>query len=308
MAYRDPLEAIRHRIAKAREQVAVREERITPTLLERLPGELVLEQFVPAREATEQEADGVESLQALDEALARYVELLDRVIATAPELAEEYNLLPTTFPERLAPRRRYVVPDIYSKDQAKLRKIAHETIGLYDNEPEFHDTRTGYFDRMEDPYLVDACFRALGAPLRVHVLSWEIDANNSARLLPVLRSHHSVLTTMRPSAPSLRLQPEGFAGTLKKWLRLARDVQLGSAGFDDTFVVDGSEDAARLLLKPEVCEALLKVAEHSTPTLEVADGLARLDWDQEGHVWGALEGAVEALAALRETPPTVLLK
>jgi hypothetical protein len=86
--------------------------------------------------------------------------------------------------------------------------------------------------------------------------------------------YQRIRAAVRQSTPKLRLSPEGWTGALWAALRLSRDVQVGQEVFDKTFLVDAGEQDAARAFTPELCDALVRVAEIDVPSLVVQSGQA----------------------------------
>jgi len=306
MAYRDPLEAARQRVAVAQETVDSVLERMRPELMARLPKPLrgELERLAgglgePARQALEQ-------LQNRERSLIRYGELLDEALSLAPDLEQSFNRLPVRFPGRV-PVSSYVFADVYHHDYQRIRAAVHEALRSHDPDVTLFDAVPRYFDFEERPFLVEATFRFQNHPMRLQAAAGGLASTNQQSTGVYGYVRFQLVTSVRQSTPKLRLSPEGWSGALWAALRLTRDVQIGQEVFDKTFLVDAGEQDAARAFTPQLCEALLRVAEVDVPSLVVHSGQALLEWQEPNEPARALPAALEALRALRELDPIPLL-
>jgi hypothetical protein len=303
MAYRNPLTAARAKALVARERVDERFERVTDELLARLPTALAGE-LSSFRRLFTHEPTTLEGWQKYAVDLGDYARLLEQAIERAPRLERGYNRLPRSFPKRLKCRHEYRFPDAYNKLNQRVRAAIRKNVRSLDAEAELLDEGKRYYDRVVNPYLVEALFRFERAPLRFYAQVEIIALGLGTSTTDV---YYSLMTRTRASTPEFEITPETFWKRVDKFFGVQRDAQVGRAKFDQTFVVDAGEDVLRLLTA-DVCEALMAIGTKRSPTLVVANGTAHLSWHEKNAIHRGLEPAAHALAALRAAPPVKLLR
>ncbi len=320
MVYRDPIEAARLRIERAREQVAEREQRITDALLPRLPKRLA-RRLRALRERADEEPDDLEGLGELERLLARYGKALDRAIESAPKLDRRFNRLPSGFPKRLMPRFPYIFPDSYEENTRRHRGIIHQIVRGFDSEAVFYDSAAGYFNRAT-PFVVEACFRfrdapdntaahkQTAAPIRLHVILTTLQGTDGMGRLRILSwtIRYSLSTLLRPSTPRLELNWASAGRSLLKLLGIKRDVVVGIDDVDDAHHIDADPDDAKRLLTPTACEALMQLSPHRSVHLEVGNGLARLEYVGKREHSAELADAATVLREIRNSSPVPLYR
>jgi hypothetical protein len=250
-----------------------------------------------------------EQLLAVLPAIATYRKTLESVIAEAPLLARRFNRLPRTFPTRQSTKFRYEYFDIYSPSTTAMRDEIHGWIRQIDGEANLISARTRYDDQTMEPCLAEAELTVERAPLRLQVQGQHTATANQDGLPVIGARAYALFVKTRPSTPELRLELQGLDHRLLKWLRLWNEPEIGHAVFDDMYFIHGTEEDARRLLRPEVHEPLLSLAEgcHQVE-LTVGDGLARLEWVDRGRSKEGLGWGVKTLVAVRNTPPVRLLR
>ncbi|HHH27673.1 MAG TPA: hypothetical protein ENK57_04920 [Polyangiaceae bacterium] len=86
----------------------------------------------------------------------------------------------------------------------------------------------------------------------------------------------TMATPVRRALAPVRLQRQTWLHTFTTAVRLQSDTRLGDDAFDDHFLVEAEEAAAKQLLDAPLRRELLALAHFATPRLVLADGLARL--------------------------------
>jgi hypothetical protein len=304
-AYRDPLQAAQTQVERALEHAAEREQQMAPALIQQLSARM-RRKLELAFSSAREERSGLDGLRESEKALTAYAELLDQVLARAPRLEKRYNRLPRFFPDRIKPRQPYLFADVFSPTVEKLRTVAHRVIKKHDSDATIHDLRKRYFDQEVEPFLVDACFKAWRAPIRLHVVP--VFSGHDPSMLPSrMTVYISMLTLVRSSTPHILLEHQHWGKRVLKMLRLQGDTVVGRPRIDDMFVISALPDDAARLLTDTVCEALLDLAHASVPTLEVNAGLARVEWKEVLEDGRSINAACRLLAGLRSIAPTPLL-
>lgn len=313
MAYRDPAAAARERVRQARAEVERHEERVTPELLAQLA--------TSQREGLEDAAGRVDAalpgpLEELDRdallaslpVLADYEAELTAAIAAAPRLAKEYNRLPRAFPKRRRNKFFYQYMDIYAAQTAALRKSLHESVLAIDGGATLLSARQRYDDDVMEPFLVEAELTVDRAPLRLQVQALHANTTDRTGMPRVASLGMGLFVRTRPSTPHLRIELQGLDDRLLKWLRIKDEPSIGHEAFDDAFFIQGTEQDAARLLRPEVYEPLLELASERQVELTTGDGLAGLQWLAPASARAHLEPAIATMVAIRNTPPVRLLR
>lgn len=118
---------------------------------------------------------------------------------------------------------------------------------------------------------------------------------------------HMLATTVRASQPPVSLRPAGFFSGVGSMLGLVRDARLDDESFDERFVVDASDEAARDTLGAEARALANELLDRlGNLHLVVANGVARLWWrgpavDQAVRDSVIMKGA-KLLAMIRHAP------
>jgi hypothetical protein len=308
--YRDRSVAVRAEIEARRASVERLEARMAPALTGRLPLKLRAllmasrKRLADAEQAARAASDA-EILVALGAALEHRADALERALAAAPRIERDYNRLPRTFPPAAPEIATYLLPDIFDEATQAVRERAHAAVLRIDADARLRDRRPGYFDRLEQPYLVDAELRHEGTPLRFVVGGFPVMRDPRGLVLPFVVPH-AASALLRPSAPVVRVWPAKLLDRALRGLGMQRDVRIGRASFDDLFIVDGDPERAAEALAP-VAETLLELGSHA-PELDVRSGLAQIRWREREQAATALSLAAGVLAALRALPPLPLTR
>jgi hypothetical protein len=107
-----------------------------------------------------------------------------------------------------------------------------------------------------------------------------------------------VVTSVARALPPLELAPEPpFAG-LRRLFRGRRDIVVGDDAFDGLFEIEGTEEAARLLLPPIVRLELVRLSRSAVPTVSVSKGVVSVVWS-DALSREPFEQAIRVCAALR---------
>ncbi len=308
MAYRDPIEAARLRVERARERIADREERITEALLPRLPKRLA-RSLRSLREQADTEPEDLEELGQLERLLERYQRALDRAFEEAPKLDRRFNRLPTAFPKRHMPNFSYMFPDSYEETTRRQRQTVHAIVRGFDVDATLNDLAAGYFNR-DTPFVVEACFRFEGAPIRLHMMLSTFQGTDAMgrAIVYTWTSYYCLLMLVRPSTPRLELNWASAGRSLLKLIGLKRDVAVGIDALDDAYHIDADPDAAKRLLTPASGEALMRLSQHRSVRLEVGDGLARLEYTAKREHGAELVDAATVLREIRNSKPVPLYR
>jgi hypothetical protein len=304
--YRDPLQSAQSQVERAFEQAAEREEQVSPVLIEQLSASMRAK-LRKAQKRAMQERSGLDGLRESEKALLAYADILDRVLAQAPRIEKRFNRLPRFFPDRIKPRHPFLFADVYSPGVDKLRQTVHSYVNDKDEDASIHDRRPRYFDHHVNPFLVDACFKAHDAPVRLHVVpSMTASAQNNLSGYNMM-AYLSMLTLVRSSTPHVVLERQHWGKRLLKLVRLQDDTEVGRPKIDDMFVISALPEDAQRVLTDEVCGTLLELARSCVPTLDIKDGLARLEWSEKILDTDGIDAACRVLAAIRRVAPTPLL-
>lgn len=113
----------------------------------------------------------------------------------------------------------------------------------------------------------------------------------------VATSVSALITSVRPTAPCLRIRPLGALDGASTAVRLG-DV-------DWARIVEREPGANALTADPLFTKGLARVARDDAPSLDIDGGLARLSWHFDPRR-DALRGALAALTAARSLAPTPL--
>lgn len=108
----------------------------------------------------------------------------------------------------------------------------------------------------------------------------------------------TVATPVRRALAPVRLQRHTWLHTITTAVRIHNDTRLGDATFDDHFLVEAEDAAARQLLGAPLRKELLGLAHFATPTLTLGDGMARLSFSYTFSPM-LLERAANVLARVR---------
>lgn len=116
----------------------------------------------------------------------------------------------------------------------------------------------------------------------------------------------TIATPVRRALAPVRVQRHTWLHTFTTAVRIQSDTRLGDEGFDDHFLVEAEEAAAKQLLDAPLRKELLGLAHFATPRLTLANGLARLSFSYTFSPM-LLERAAEALAMVRAVEVEVRL-
>lgn len=270
--YRDPLAALRNRIAEKRAALGPAERFLTLVRRAVLPRELVYEVATLGRITENQKASTLEELTEIDRAL--------------DQLAEKYDQSRAL----LAPARGpFGPPDapLPRADQSGFPNLLDDVSAIGEG-----------LDGRAEPW------GAAGALLR-------FSSQGAAMIFaahPLDRYEETVFGLVRapvPSAlPPLVVRLERFSDSVLSAIHVRREVELRIRSFDETFWIEGEELSARALLVPEVRDAMRGLAKRD-PVLKVWDGIADLEWIAPRrwalsveHPRAAMDGIVSVLATI----------
>jgi hypothetical protein len=285
--YRDPVDAVRTRIAQHRAEIAEREARLTELLWELLPADDAA-RLRELRGTSEPSRDTMHELARADGVLEAYRDALDQAIALAPSLEVERRVVPDAAPDPrpLRAPEPWVLPGF-------------ETTRVQSACDWLHDRVRGVFTRLDPRAAVETLgrlamrvrFRSRGAPLS---LLCEMRLRGD---VPT-ECDMALATSVSSGTPALRLRPWTWTDALAKSMRLVRDMDVGDEEFDALFLVDAAREAARRLLSFDVRSGLRALSYYDMPTMEIGDGMALLRWSFEPNVT-SIDAAARSLSGVR---------
>jgi hypothetical protein len=286
--YRDPVDAVRTRIAERRAEIAEREARLTDLLWELLPAEDAA-RLRELRGTSEPSRDTMHELARADGVLEAYRDALDQAIALAPTLEVERRVVPDAAPDPRPLRTPQPRALGGLTERTHLQSACHW----------LHERLRGVFAKLDPRAGVEMLgalamrvrFRARGVPLS---LLCEMRMRGD---VPT-ECDMALATSVSSGTPALKLRPWTWTDALAKSMLLVRDVDVGDDEFDALFLVDAAREAARRLLSFDVRNGLRALSYYDMPTLEVGDGMALLRWSFEPNVT-SIDAAARSLSGVR---------
>jgi hypothetical protein len=287
--YRDVHVGIRARLADLDARIRERETELTDAFWSNLEP-YVRERLADLRKALE--LIGAESLDALARAevlLSAYAAELDRWLARAPSLEEEWLEMPDEVDDPLPlaePGSRLCVEE----GRAFLRSFSN---AVHETASDVEIVEDGWWSSV-------ARFRRRDAPFVLRASA--IPANNG-QLGDVAMQ---LVTSVPRATPRLLVKHESLFAAVTKAMGWRHEVQVGDASFDGLFLIQGATSDAQRFLVPKVRTFLLMLARFDVPTLEVDPPrrTASLTWFFEPAA-SAIDTAVRTLSVIRETPATI---
>ncbi|MRG92842.1 hypothetical protein [Polyangium spumosum] len=294
-AYRDPLQGLRARVQDLAREVEEREAMVTDALFSHLPSMLAsklrdLRAYALTPAKTEAE------LHEAEATLLAYRDALDEAIELAPDLEDAQRVLPEITPDpKLASHLRPFI-DLFMADivletcDAAERGLRLGALAL---------DKDAALEK-ESKYAFRARFRAHDAPISI-LAQIAYSANDTPAEV-----HVFLTTSVAAGTPPLRIRPQTLLHGIGKAVGLVREAEVGDERFDDLFLIEAEQDAAKRLLGPAVRKALLVVASFDIPDLVVRDGRADLHFRFEPNE-RLIRSATLALALIRKAPVRVSL-
>lgn len=287
--YRDVHVGIRARLADLDARIRERERELTDAFWTNLEP-YVRERLSDLRKALE--LVGAESLDALARAevlLSAYAAELDRWLARAPSLEEEWLEVPDDVDD--PPPVPESGPELCETDgRAFLRSF---DAAIREAASDVEIAADGWWSCI-------ARFRRRDAPFVLRASA--MPAKNGQ-----LRDVAMQLVTSVPRAtPPLVVRHESLFAAVTKAMGWRHEVEVGDASFDGLFLIQGATNDVRRFLVPKVRTFLLSLAHFDVPTLEIDPPrrTASLSWFFEPAAT-AIDTAVRTLAMIRETPATI---
>jgi len=287
--YRDVHVGIRVRLADLDARIRERERELTDAFWSNLEP-YVRERLADLRKALE--LIGAESLDALAQAevlLSAYAAELDRWLARAPALEEEWLEMPEDvddpppLPESGAPLSPDDGRTFFRSFSSAVREAASEV----EIEEDGRWSCVARFRRRDAPFVLRAS---------------AIAAKNGQ-----LENVAMQLVTSVPRAtPPLLVRHESLLSAVTKAMGWRHEVEVGDASFDGLFLIQGAASDVPRFLVPKVRMFLLMLARFDVPTLEVDPPrrTASLTWFFEPAA-SAIDTAVRTLSVIRQTPATI---
>lgn len=282
--YRDPLLGLRARVADLVEQVREREEAVTDLFWSSIP-RADRERFASLRDAVElSRASSHEELARAEEMLTAYVVEFDARLEALPDTERAWRELPDETADPPLPSTPWA--DLLTGTELGLFRRGFATM-VHERDPRA--------EIVEGRYSCLARFRVRGAPFSIRA-TVEVNANGQLTEVPT-----SLFTSVARVAPPFVVRHETLALSLGKALGLKHEVEVGNPSFDGLFLIEGTAEAASVLLPAPVQSMLLALARFDIPTLRILpeERLATLTWRFEPVV-NLLDLAVRILASVRE--------
>jgi len=287
--YRDVHVGIRARLADLDARIRERERELTDAFWTNLEP-YVRERLADLRKALE--LVGAESLDALARAevlLSAYAAELDRWLARAPSLEEEWLEMPDDVDD--PPPVPESGPQLCEADgrafQRSFAAAIHEAASDVEIAAEGWWSSIARFRRREAPFVL----RASAMPAK----------NGQLREVAM-----HLVTSVPRATPPLVVRHESLFAAVTKAMGWRHEVEVGDASFDGLFLIQGATSDVRRFLVPKVRTFLLSLAHFDVPTLEIDPPrrTASLSWFFEPAA-AAIDTAVRTLAVIRETPATI---
>ena len=263
--YRDAHVGLRARIGELGARILDREAEVTPAFWETVPG-ADRRRLAELRGGFDLlQADVFEELTRAEAMLAAYLAELEALIANLPSTEADW----TEVPDEVAdPAPVHASWSARLPHSGAVRAIA----------PAFEATV-----RERDPravFLIEsglsclARFRDRECPLALRAVVLTSSNEEVGEVAMTL------VTSIARALPPLVVRHEGLALTIGKAFGIKHEVEIGDPSFDGLFVVDGTEEAAKLFLVPQVRTHLLTLARFDVPTLTIDPGarIASLSW------------------------------
>ncbi|MDB4944240.1 MAG: hypothetical protein JWP97_3774 [Labilithrix sp.] len=288
--YRDAYVGIRARLGELSSRVQDREAEVTESFWEALPAE-TSERLLALRGGLElASATELDELARGEELLAAYLAELEGLLEQLGALEAEFTHLPDEVDVALTGRREEPWEEPVDDAPEQLAEAFRSMIR--ERAPDAVLSSHGQSSHF-------ARFRSLDAPF---AMSCSIRSVVNAYMGDVSMS---LFTSIRRATPPLVARHESMVLTVGKAFGIKEDVEVGDPSFDGLFLLEGTQEAADLILTAPVRNGLLTLARFDVPTLVVDPGrrLASLGWRFEPAP-KALDAAVRVLAAIRHAPPS----
>ena len=287
--YRDVHIGIRARLADLDARIRERETELTDAFWSNLEP-YVRERLADLRKALE--LIGAESLDALARAevlLSAYAAELDRWLARAPSLEEEWLEMPEDVDDP---------PPIAETGSRLCAEDGRAFLRSFD--AAIHEAASDVEVSVDGWWSCTARFRRRDAPFVLRASA--IPASNG-QLGDVAMQ---LVTSVPRATPRLVVKHESLLSAVTKAMGWRHEVEVGDASFDGLFLIQGATSDARRFLVPKVRTFLMMLARFDVPTLEVDPPrrMASLTWFFEPAA-SAIDTAVRTLSVIRETPATI---
>ena len=287
--YRDVHVGIRARLADLDARIRERETELTDAFWSNLEP-YVRERLSDLRKALE--LIGAESLDALARAevlLSAYAAELDRWLARAPSLEEEWLEMPDEVddPPPLAESGSRLCAEDGRAFLRSFNAAVHETAGDVEIVEDGWWSCVARFRRRDAPFVL----RASALPTK-HGQLGEVAMQ--------------LVTSVPRATPRLLVRHESLFAAVTKAMGWRDEVAVGDASFDGLFLIQGATNDVHRFLVPKVRTFLLMLAHFDVPTLEIDPPrrTASLTWFFEPSA-SAIDTAVRTLSVIRETPATI---
>jgi hypothetical protein len=294
-AYRDADEALRVQLRALRDACDERVQRATAHFWRTLPRDMA-DEYAALRARSVPPSDDRDALGQARDAAAACVALLDRALATLPEVERAWATMPPEAPLITPTHDVHAISPLH--DPVRCASHAQDLLGALMR----HDRGATLRGHSMIAYEVSA--RVGGVPLRflVEVPLYALFRSSGAPDVVVQAS-----TALCHAVEPFRLRSEGWLDGMLKRTGIRREVTFDDAAFDATFFVEGDAAAIRATLTPPVRASLMVLARFDVPVLSVAPGEALLRWNYEPRP-DMIDAAVTLLSELRSTPPTLKLR
>lgn len=307
MTYRDPLAAVRGRIA----ELVIRVQELEASLSDAYWRTLTAAERERIAKwssmvCTAHHAADLESMTAKELELTRYLHELEARVRRLPELEAMWQALPQqVFPPE-EERRLFSLGWRFGSNADELAQAFRDLVHRRD--PEARITFTNQSMLAE---LVDGAIDGEGVPMALHVTA----ETHQGQVLELIST---LVTSVRRSMPRLTLRSESFASTITKAVGLRREIEIGDLNFDGMFLIDGDRKLPREVQREQVLPvldaplkaAILALARFDVPTLTIDPDTsqASVTWKYPEFQPRALGCAAKILTLLRAQPGTVRLR